>query len=210
MPGPAELNVLIFVPGQGWSGSCVRQLVGWGLEVHKTRHAVSIASRKHEQKAVYILPNMAFRKRSLLTGNKLQQRWDGKDRGLLWVSKPASLEHPLLLLNSERKKKPISPDNWKAEWRWYHHCIETAQKTEWNICVYGWTRFFLRPTVKSSFSCPWAVWLWPRYIVSLSLSSHIGNSVNLIRPLWCYHQTLPIPCLLLTRCPSLSNSFQIT
>lgn len=48
--------------------------VRWGLEVHKTGHAVSTASRKHEQKAVYILPNMAFRKRSPLTCNKLQQR----------------------------------------------------------------------------------------------------------------------------------------
>lgn len=110
-----------------------------------------------------------------------------------------------------KRNPPLqNQDNWKAEWRWYHHCIETAQETEWNICVYGWTRFFLRPTVKSSFSCPWTVWLWPRYIVSLSFSFHVGNSVNLIGPLWCYHQTLPIPCLLLTRCPSLSNSFPIT
>lgn len=101
--------------------------VGWGLEMHKTGHAVSIDLRKNEQKAVYILPNMAFRKRSPLTCNKLQQRWDGKDRGVLWVSKPESLEHPILLLNSERKKKPTSPES-----GWFKSRVKMVSALHWN------------------------------------------------------------------------------
>lgn len=55
------------------------------------------------------------------------------------------------------------------------------------------------------------MWLGPRYIVSLNFSFHIGNSVNLIGSLWCYHQTLPVPCLLhIRRAASLNNSFPIT
>lgn len=61
--------------------------------------------------------------------------------------------------------------------------LKQLRKLKWNTCVYGWTRFFLRPTVKPSFGCRWAVWLGPRYIVSLNFSFHIGNRVNLIGPL---------------------------
>lgn len=108
VPVRAGLNWFIFVPGQGWSGSCVKPGTGGG--VHKTRGTVSMAPTHREQKAVYTLPNMTFREGSLLTC-KLQQRGDGKDRDVLCVSKPVNLEHLISLLNLERKKKDTVPES---------------------------------------------------------------------------------------------------
>lgn len=34
--------------------------------------------------------------------------------------------------------------------------LKEHRKLKGNTCIEGWTRFFLRPTVKPSFGCQWA------------------------------------------------------